>query len=223
MNTFFTNKKINLMIVACITLLSMDCVAQQQTLKPGLSKTTNFRVINRQITVLNEQGKNAVHLDAKPGDGVAWINNITFEKGIIEFDVKGKNVLQQSFVGIAFHGLNDSTFDAIYFRPFNFQSRDVSRKNHSVQYVSLPQFDWSALREKYPGKYENSLLKALNPEGWFHAKVVVDATNIAVYVNDDKEPSLVVKPISNHTTGKIGFWVGNNSDGDFSNLTIRNN
>ena len=223
MNTFFTNKKINLMIVACITLLSMDCVAQQQTLKPGLSKTTNFRVINRQITVLNEQGKNAVHLDAKPGDGVAWINNITFEKGIIEFDVKGKNVLQQSFVGIAFHGLNDSTFDAIYFRPFNFQSRDVSRKNHSVQYVSLPQFDWSALREKYPGKYENSLLKALNPEGWFHAKVVVDATNIAVYVNDDKDPSLVVKPISNHTTGKIGFWVGNNSDGDFSNLTIRNN
>ena len=173
--------------------------------------------------MLNEQGKNAVHLDAKPGDGVAWINNITFEKGIIEFDVKGKNVLQQSFVGIAFHGLNDSTFDAIYFRPFNFQSRDVSRKNHSVQYVSLPQFDWSALREKYPGKYENSLLKALNPEGWFHAKVVVDATNIAVYVNDDKDPSLVVKPISNRTTGKIGFWVGNNSDGDFSNLTIRNN
>ena len=223
MNTFFTNKKINLMIVACITLLSMDCVAQQQTLKPDLSKTTNFSVINRQITVLNEQGKNAVHLDAKPGDGVAWINNITFEKGIIEFDVKGKNVLQQSFVGIAFHGLNDSTFDAIYFRPFNFQSPDVSRKNHSVQYVSLPQFDWSALREKYPGKYEHSLLKALNPEGWFHAKVVVDATNIAVYVNDDKEPSLVVKPISNHTTGKIGFWVGNNSDGDFSNLTIRNN
>jgi len=52
---------------------------------------------------------------------------------------------------------------------------------------------------------------------------VVDATNIAVYVNDDKDPSLVVKPISNHTTGKIGFWVGNNSDGDFSNLTIRNN
>ena len=115
MNTFFTNKKINLMIVACITLLSMDCVAQQQTLKPDLSKTTTFRVINRQITVLNEQGKNAVHLDAKPGDGVAWTNNITFEKGIIEFDVKGKNVLQQSFVGIAFHGLNDSTFDAIYF------------------------------------------------------------------------------------------------------------
>ena len=66
-------------------------------------------------------------------------------------------------------------------------------------------------------------MKALNPEGWFHAKVVVDATNIAVYVNDDKEPSLVVKPISNRTTGKIGFWVGNNSDGDFSNLTIRNN
>jgi hypothetical protein len=213
-----------IIFIICIYCFSSISVAQKQTIKPDISAVGRFKTVNRDIAILaSDPAKVIVHLNGKPGDGVAWINNITFEKGIIEFDVKGKNVLQQSFVGIAFHGLNDSTFDAIYFRPFNFQSPDVLRKNHSVQYVSLPQFDWSALREKYPGKYENSLLKALNPEGWFHAKVVVDATNIAVYVNDDKDPSLVVKPISNRTTGKIGFWVGNNSDGDFSNLTIRNN
>jgi len=221
MNTFFTNKKINLMIVACITLLSMDCVAQQQTLKPDLSKTTNFSVINRQITVLNEQGKNAVHLDAKPGDGVAWINNITFEKGIIEFDAKGKNVMQQSFIGIAFHGLNDTSFDAVYFRPFNFQSSDAARKSHSVQYVSLPRFDWSVLREKYPGKYENSLTDNISADSWFHAKIIIDTDKIEVFVNNNPQPSLSVKPLNNYTTGKIGFWVGNNSDGDFANLEIK--
>ncbi len=57
-----------------------------------------------------------------PDAGIAWINDIRFSDGIIEFDVKGKNVLQQSFVGFAFHGSNDSTYDAVYFRPFNFKS-----------------------------------------------------------------------------------------------------
>ena len=122
-------------------------------------------------------------------------------------------------VGIAFHGINDSTFDAVYFRPFNFQSPDTTRKSHSVQYISLPQYDWSVLREKFPGKYENKLTNTVDPESWFHVKIIVD-TDITVYVNNDQQPSLIVKPISEHTTGNIGFWVGNNSDGDFANLMV---
>src|SRR5438874_349869 len=147
--------------------------------------------IGRHISVsINEQGKTVVHLNSKPNNGVAWIRNIAFEKGIIEFDVKGKNVLQQSFVGIAFHGVDDSTFDAIYFRPFNFQSPDTIRRSHSVQYVSLPQYDWSVLREKYPGKYESALSRTIDPESWFHAKVIVNDDNISVYVDGDPRPSL---------------------------------
>jgi len=41
-------------------------------------------------------------------------------------------------VGIAFHGSDNKTLDAIYFRPFNFQSTDPVRKIHAVQYVSHP-------------------------------------------------------------------------------------
>ncbi|HEY1872705.1 MAG TPA: hypothetical protein VGG71_16715 [Chitinophagaceae bacterium] len=203
------------------TSVSLNSIAQTKESKPNISTKKNFSVVNRTITISNQQGKTVVRLDAKEGDGLAWINNATFEKGVIEFDVKGKNVMQQSFIGIAFHGLNDSTFDAIYFRPFNFQSTDPIRKGHCVQYVSLPQFDWSVLREKFPGKYENSLT-AIDPESWFHAKVVVEADKISVFVNGDKQPSLVVNPLTNRTSGKIGFWVGTNSDGDFSNLTIHN-
>ncbi len=131
--------------------------------------------------------------------------------------------MQQSFVGIAFHGTNDSTFDAVYFRPFNFLSNDTIRKRHSVQYISLPKYDWSLLRQQYPGKYENALIKTVEPEEWFHAKIIVSNERIEVFVNNDDKPSLTVKPISNHTTGNIGFWVGNNSDGEFSNLIIQNN
>ena len=56
-----------------------------------------------------------------------------------------------------------------------------------------------------------------------HAKIIIDTDNITVYVNDDKKPSLKIKPIINRATGKIGFWVGNNSDGDFKNLSIQSN
>jgi len=213
------NKKIITIIFLCTTFFCLSVTAQEKILEPTLSGGS-FRVVNRTIRVASEQGKTIVHLDGKPGDGVAWLNNITFEKGIIEFDVKGKNIMQQSFVGIAFHGSDDSTFDAVYFRPFNFQSPDTARKSHSVQYVSLPQYDWSVLREKFPGKYESTLSVSIQPESWFHAKVVVDANNITVFVNEDDKASLTVQPISKSTTGAIGFWVGNNSDGDFSNLKI---
>ncbi len=219
------NKQLNAIIISgCIACFSLSSVAQKQAVKPDLSNSSHFQVVNREITVsANDPKKVVVHLNNKPKDGVAWIKDLTFETGIIEFDVKGKNILQQSFVGIAFHGLNDSTFDAVYFRPFNFQSPDATRKSHSVQYISLPQYDWSVLREKYPGKYENALVSTIDPESWFHAKIIIDADNIAVFVNDDEKPSLTIKPIANRTTGKIGFWVGNNSDGDFSNLSIQNN
>jgi hypothetical protein len=217
------NKKLNTIII-CLTFIHLNSVAQKQPIKPDLLNSSHFQLVNREVkTYKNEDGKTAVHLNNKPGDGVAWINGVAFQKGIIEFDVKGKNVLQQSFVGVAFHGLNDSSFDVIYFRPFNFQSPDTTRKSHSVQYISLPHYDWSALREKYPGKYENALVSTVDPEKWFHAKIMVDADNITVYVNDDKKASLKIKPITDRTTGKIGFWVGNNSDGDFANLTIINN
>jgi len=212
-------KKANIIIVICFSCFCINGVAQKN-IRPSLDNISKFKVVNREITISKESDKDIVHLNAKEGDGAAWLNNINFEKGVIELDVKGKNVMQQSFVGIAFHGADDSTFDAVYFRPFNFQSQDTVRKSHSVQYISMPQYDWYILRQNYPGKYESALTNTIDPESWFHAKVVVEADKITVYVNNDTKPSLVVSPLARRATGKIGFWVGNNSDGDFANLTI---
>ncbi len=205
----------------CLLYIILNSTAQTQVIKPDIADASHFKVVNRTISISSgKTQKVVIHLDAKPGDGVAWINDIQFGRGIIEFDAKGKNVLQQSFIGFAFHGVNDSTFDAVYFRPFNFMSPDTARKSHSVQYISLPQYDWSVLREQFPGKYEHNLTSIVDPESWFHVRIMVD-TAITVYVNNDQQPSLIVKPISERTTGGIGFWVGNNSDGDFANLIIK--
>jgi hypothetical protein len=217
------NKTIKIIITVCLVSFRLSSFSQVQPVKPNLGNTSAFQVVNRDINILkNEQGNAVVHLNGKPNDGVAWINNLIFDKGKVEFDVKGKNVQQQSFVGIAFHGIDDSTFDVVYFRPFNFQSPDPLRQGHSVQYVSLPKFDWSLLRQNYPGKYESTLVKAIAAESWFHVKMIISDDDIRVYVNNDATASLVVKPLSGNKSGKIGFWVGNNSDGDFSNLSITN-
>jgi len=205
------------LLIVFSTCISVKTIAQQTV---SLNKE-NLAAYNRNITTTSNNGKTVVHLDNKANTGIAWINNVSFKQGILEFDVKGKDALQQSFVGIAFHGINDTGYDAIYFRPFNFNSPDANRKDHSVQYISMPQYDWSYLREKFPGKYENALTKPIEANSWFHAKVVVSADAIEVFVNGDNKPSLAVKPLNNYTTGKIGFWVGNNSDGDFSNLLIQ--
>ena len=207
------------MIYFTIILVCCTTIVHAQTI--DITSANNFKVVNRQISMHDSLDKKIVHLDAREGDGVAWIKGENFTTGTIEFDLKGKDILQQSFIGIAFHAKNDSSFDAIYFRPFNFQSPDATRKSHSVQYICMPKYDWYYLRENYPGKYENALTQSIQPTGWFHAKVVVTGNRIEVYVNGDNKPSLSVQPLADYSKGNVGFWVGNNSDGDFSNITIK--
>jgi hypothetical protein len=184
-----------------------------------LVKENKITAYNRNVTA-NAEGKNGIHLDANNGYGVAWLNGIHFGKGSLEFDVKGKNAMQQSFVGIAFHGLDDHTMDVVYFRPFNFQARDMERKNHSVQYVSLPAYDWQKLRADFPGKYEHSLNPSPDPDEWFHVRVVINTPEIRVYVNNNSSPDLVVEQLGDPKDGNVGFWVRNQSNGDLANLKI---
>lgn len=178
-------------------------------------KNGNFTVYNR--TVSYENG--IAYLNAFENDGVLWLNNFNFSNGTVELDIKGKNAPGQSFVGVAFHAKNNEMYDAIYFRPFNFKNPE--RKTHAIQYISLPKNGWSYLRTTFPGKYENQMNPVPdNVEDWFHAKIVVNHPKVKVYVNGSDEPALEVDQISDTKQGKIGFWVGNNSEGWFRNLKI---
>jgi hypothetical protein len=204
-----------------VTIILGCCATIAHAQAINISSAANFDVVNRHISVYDSSKKTLVHLDAREGDGVAWIRDANFTTGIIEFDAKGKDIVQQSFIGMAFHAKNDSSFDVIYFRPFNFRSSDAIRKSHSVQYVCMPKNGWYYLRETYPGKYESALTQTVEPTSWFHAKIVVSKKSIEVYVNGDNKSSLSVQPLADYSKGNIGFWVGNNSDGDFSNITIK--
>lgn len=194
-----------------ISLTISSCPAQ-----PSSALQKKYTVVNRTISDGKEAG--SVHLNDGQDEGIAWINNEKFTYGTIEVDIKGKDKFQGSFLGIAFHGLNNSTFETIYFRPFNFRSDDPLRKTHALQYVASPGYGWEKLRQEFPGKYEQPISPAPDPNGWFHARVTVDSKNIKVYVNGNPMPSLVVEPLVHTGGAMVGLWT--DTDGDWKNLKI---
>jgi len=198
-----------------VFLAASSVAAQQRAIEPK-----DVEVFNRSVSSLSDGAKRGLRLSEHAGDGVAYLRGIELGKGTIEFDVKGKDVQGQSFVGVAFHGVDGTTYDAIYFRPFNFRAEDPARRSHAVQYVSHPTYTWQKLRAERPGIFEQPVSPAPDPNTWFHVRVVVASPKISVFVGEAKEPSLVVNQLSDRATGLVGLWVGNNSGGDFANFKI---
>lgn len=199
------------------------CIAQENAITPDLEKIMDegeWDVVNREARIVKTDDRLSIYLGAQAGDGVAWLRTIEVANGIIEVDLKGTDVRGRSFVGIAFRGIDERTYDAVYFRPFNFRSDDPVRKGHSVQYISHPDHTWRTLREEHPEKYENPVTPIPDPNSFFHAKIVMKASKMSVFVNDGEEPSLVVATLTDRRSGWIGLWTGNNSDGTFANLRI---
>lgn len=200
----------SLMIIGSI--INGAKIARAQDLKG------KFKVVNRTVSL--DKKSAAIHLNQTEGVGIAWINGKTFIKGVIEFDVKGKNEFQGSFVGIAFHGLNDTTYESVYFRPFNFRSTDPVRKAHAVQYIASPKYDWPELRADFPNKYEKPVVPELDPNQWFHVKIIVSETKISVYVDGSNSAVLEVDSLLKTGGKMIGYWAGSGSGGSWRNLRI---
>jgi len=204
-------------ITLTILLITSVCLmAQKNEITPDLTNyndTSVWVAFNRVISY-----DNGLQLDSKEGDGLLWLKDLEFGNGRIELDIKGKDVQGKSFVGLAFHGQNDSTYDAVYFRAFNFKNPD--RNGHSVQYISHPKFTWFKLRKEFPGKYENSINPIPEPNDWLHVKMIIKNSIIEVYVNNSEKSTLRIEQLSSQKSGWIGFWVGNNSEGYFRNLKI---
>jgi hypothetical protein len=180
-----------------------------------IGETKEWKIKNREVT----KKDGSIYLNKVPGNGIVWNDNIVFSNGVIEVDLKGKDLKGESFIGIAFHVQDDSTYEAIYFRPFNFQ--DPERKSHSIQYISHPVFTWDKLRNEHPEVYENQIYPVPDPDEWFHVRIEVDFPEVKVFVNDSDVPSLEIKQIGEQKKGNVGLWVGNYSDGSFRNLSIQ--
>ena len=202
--------------------IAVDALFSGKAFRAYLSNVvsgTDGKVVNRAVTLSDKDGKPALRFDERGGDGLVQWPDVEFNDGTIEFDVRGKDVLQRSFVGVAFHGTGE-TYEAVYLRPFNFRAIDPLSRTHAVQYVSMPTYTWDRLRSEHPGQYEKVIDPAPDPNGWVHARIVIAYPKISVFVNNAETPSLVVDQLTDHKSGWIGLWVGNGSGGEFANLKI---
>jgi hypothetical protein len=221
--SFGTNSR--RLFLAALTLLVFPAwVGAQETIRPdltGIPGEEGWSLMNRSATASEENGTTVVTFDGRLGDGAAWLDGVDFHDGTIELRIRGKDVRGRSFVGVAFRGVDDETYDAIYFRPFNWMADNELNRSHGVQYISHPVNTWSKLREEHTGEYEAPVPDPPDPAQFFKARIEIAKPVIRVYVNDATEPCLVVDELTDRVGGRVGLWMGNTSDGSFADLVLK--
>ncbi|MEQ1675269.1 MAG: hypothetical protein ABL876_01130 [Chitinophagaceae bacterium] len=154
------------------------------------------------------------------------LKGLDFKNGTIEVKVLARllpnaSELARGFIGIAFR-VNDSNsrFEGIYIRPTNGRSNNQLRRNRSIQYFSFPDYKFDRLRKEAAGEYESYSDMGLNE--WIKLKIVVMDNQAMLFINDNKQPSLIVNDLKHGTSsGMIGMWVDVGTEGFFSDLKIQ--
>ncbi len=184
--------------------------------------------INREVHVIKPISSGSpkqdsvpyLQLSEKANEGLVWLPVEDFQQGTVTVEMRGKDVFQRSFIGIAFHGANDSTYDAVYCRPFNFFAKDSVRRIHAIQYISHPTYTWKKLREERNGEFEKEIVNPPKPDEWLTLQLVVEKTTVKAFINAATTPSLVIEKLNNRTAGKLGIFVADGSGGDFRKVVV---
>ncbi len=180
-------------------------------------------LVNRQFDSGKGSEVGAVSLSAGEGPGIAIVKSARIEEGTIHIDLRGENNPGRSFVGVAFNVQNDSTYEAVYFRPFNFLAKEEARRQHSIQYVYHPKYPWETLRKEREGEFEAAFAHPPSPDGWFSISLHILPDRVIVKEANSGGTLLEVERLAQTTSKKMGFWVGHGSIGSFRNLRISNN
>jgi hypothetical protein len=189
------------------------------------------KVLNGHTGVVDYRGRRAVKLAPLPEptggaeDMLAILEGTTFKDGSIDVDVAGAprpNMPPDSrgFIGIAFRtGERGEWSEVFYLRPTNGRSDDQLRRNHSLQYVSHPDFPWNRLRTESPGVYES--YADLETGVWTAMRIVVSGTTARLYVNGAKQPNLIVNDLKHGDgAGRVALWANVETDAYFGAITI---
>lgn len=219
-------KKIHFVFLL-ILFVSLRLSAQQLKLD-----VTNFIANKVYMSVENLQGNEVIKVTKDPNvkevdePTYARLKDFNFKNGIIEVKVLSKLLPTASpndrgFIGVAFRiNENNSKFECIYIRPTNGRAEDQLRRNHSTQYFAFPDFKFSRLRKESPELYESYADMGLNE--WIKIKIVVKDTQAKLFLNDSKQPCLIVNDLKNGATssGSLGLFVDVGTEGYFKDLHV---
>ncbi|RYF54534.1 MAG: hypothetical protein EOO39_39230 [Cytophagaceae bacterium] len=170
------------------------------------------------------------------------LNGVDFTNGTIEVKVlsrllKNAPETARGFIGIAFR-INEanSSYESIYIRPTNgrvilgMHARTdnpelLKAQELGIKIYSYPDYKFDRLRKEAPERYESYADMALNE--WITMKIVVNGPEAKLYLNNAKQPALLVKDLKHGAgtatadgSGGIGLWVDVGTEGYFSDLII---
>ncbi len=215
-----------------MSLMMLNIVtAQEVNAKKPLISIDNLIPVNTKIVSETYLGKQTIKVtELDPGtyykETIVKIKDLELKNGTIEVCLMGElsknaNAQARGFVGIAFRINEDnSKFESIYIRPTNSRSNDQLRRNHSVQYISHPDYHWYKLRKETPGKYETYV--DINKDDLTKIKIIVKDNNATLYVNESEQPTLIVNDLKHAPAneGAIGLWISEGTIAHFSDLKI---
>ena len=158
---------------------------------------------------------------------LALVQELEFSNGTIEVELAGApepaaGESARGFVGIAFRLQEDlQTYDAFYLRPTNGRAEDQERRNHSVQYISHPEWPWFRFRKETPSKYESYV--DLVPGQWTKIRIEVDGERARLYVHGNEQPTLIVNDVKSgaDASGGVALWLEPGTVAHFRNLTVK--
>jgi len=204
-------------------------VVQAQTIP--IDSPDQLKLVNVKAESVTFKGRKALRVRdaAPPGLGdegrLVVVPNTDFQDGVIEVDLTGEpqpgaREGARGFVGLAFRVAPDqSKFECIYLRPTNGRADDQMRRNHSVQYISMPGFPWHLLRKEFPEKYETYV--DLIAAEWTKVKIEVRGDKARLYVNGIGQPTLLVNDLKQgQSKGSVALWIGPGTLAHFANLRI---
>ena len=127
----------------------------------------------------------------------------------------------KGFVGVAFRidSTDHSNYECIYLRPVNGRAYNQLQRNHSVQYISHPEYPWQRLRKEQSGVYESYV--DLIPGEWTSIKIVVSEETARLYVHGNLQPTLIVNDLKHgDREGIIGLWLHRSTIAHYRNIKI---
>ncbi len=207
-------------LLALSLLFGARATSAQQRIDLAPAASGSWLLFNRGAALVTDGSRRVLTLDERANGGLVWNPALQLADGDIDVDVRGRDILQKSFLGVAFHMASADSFEVLWLRPFNFQGADSARRAHAVQYASYPEFTWQALREQYPGGYESAVPPGIKPNGWVHMHIELRGTHVSLFLNGAASPTLSVESRGDRRGGGVGLWVGDNSPGEFTNLVI---
>jgi hypothetical protein len=219
-----------IMVGSAVVPCSAPDVAHAGGRPIALDRASNLELVRCRGQVVDYRGRHALRLMPPAGQEttdttmVAIITGSDFSGGTIAVDVAGSPRPDvpgsRGFIGLAFHVTGTpERYECFYLRPTNARCDDQLRRNHTVQYVSMPDYPWQRLRQETPGVYES--YADMEAGAWTHLEVHVEGTHAQLFVNGARQPALIVNDLKlGDARGAIALWSWTYTDGYFAGLAV---